>query len=192
MFVYFMIFASVGHFLLNLADPQSTPHPGKAPIVFACLFICGFAIAWGPIIWTICAEMYPSRYRSNAMAMSTASNWGWNFLLAFFTGFIVGDIDFRYGYVFAGCLLIAVLVVYLSVIEGQGRTLEEIDTMYILHMKPWESSKWVAPLPEEMVAKERLTRSEISGAGVDLEQNDIVNARANETPNTVLNSDHSG
>jgi SP family sugar:H+ symporter-like MFS transporter len=88
--------------------------------------------------------------------------------------------------------LIAVLVVYLSVIEGQGRTLEEIDTMYILHMKPWESSKWVAPLPEEMVAKERLTRSEISGAGVDLEQNDIVNARANETPNTVLNSDHSG
>jgi hypothetical protein len=30
---------------------------------------------WGPIIWTICAEMYPSRYRSNAMALSTASNW---------------------------------------------------------------------------------------------------------------------
>jgi len=100
-----MVFASVGHFSLSRDDPQSTPHSGKAMIVFACLFILGFATTWGPIIWTICAEMYPSRYRSNAMALSTASNWGWNFLLAFFTPFIVGDIDFRYGYIFAACLV---------------------------------------------------------------------------------------
>jgi SP family sugar:H+ symporter-like MFS transporter len=191
MFVCFMIFASVGHFSLSLTDPESTPHPGKALIVFACLFICGFAITWGPIIWTICAEMYPSRFRSTAMSISTASNWGWNFLLAFFTPFIIGDIDFRYGYVFAGCLFVAVLVVYFCVIEGQGRTLEEIDTMYILHVKPWESSKWVAHLPEEMAAHERLVRGETSGAGVDLEQNDSASARAEEMAAAMPVSDHS-
>jgi MFS transporter, SP family, sugar:H+ symporter len=116
-----MVFASVGHFSLDRNVPENTPHSGKAMIVFACLFILGFASTWGPIIWTICAEMYPSRYRSNAMALSTASNWGWNFLLAFFTPFIVGDIDFRYGYIFAACLFVAAGVVYLFVIEGQGR-----------------------------------------------------------------------
>jgi SP family sugar:H+ symporter-like MFS transporter len=117
-----MIFASVGHFALDRNNPPATPHAGTAMVVFACLFILGFASTWGPIVWTICAELYPSRYRSKAMAMSTASNWLWNFLLAFFTPFIVGDIDFLYGYVFAGCLFLAAAVVYLFVIEGQGRT----------------------------------------------------------------------
>ena len=87
-------------------------------ICFACFFIFGvssdpklpmpslstltyeqFATTWGPIIWTIAGELYPSRYRAKGMALSTASNWVWNFLLAFFTPFITGDIDFRYGYV---------------------------------------------------------------------------------------------
>ena len=43
MFVCFMVFASVGHFSLDREHPQNTPHAGKAMIVFACLFIFGFA-----------------------------------------------------------------------------------------------------------------------------------------------------
>ena len=61
------------------------------------------------------------------MALSTASNWLWNFLLAFFTPFITSAIDFRYGYVFAGCNVLGGLIVYFFVIEGQGRTLEEVS-----------------------------------------------------------------
>lgn len=49
MFVCFMIFASVGHFSLNLAHPQMTPGPGIALIVFASLFILGYATTWGPV-----------------------------------------------------------------------------------------------------------------------------------------------
>jgi SP family sugar:H+ symporter-like MFS transporter len=89
------------------------------------------------------------------MALSTASNWLWNFLLAFFTPFITGAIDFRYGYVFAGTNVLGGLIVYFFVIEGQGRTLEEIDTMYLLGVKPWESAKWVVPSLEELSGKMR-------------------------------------
>jgi SP family sugar:H+ symporter-like MFS transporter len=89
------------------------------------------------------------------MALSTASNWLWNFLLAFFTPFITGAIDFRYGYVFAGTNILGGLIVYFFVIEGQGRTLEEIDTMYLLGVKPWESAKYVVPSLEEMGGKMR-------------------------------------
>lgn len=149
-------------------------------IVFACLFILGFASTWGPIIWVICAELYPSRYRSNAMAMSTASNWLWNFLLAFFTPFIVGDIDFRYGYIFAACLFLAAAVVYLFVMEGQGRTLEEIDTMYILHISPRKSAQWIAPPPEELITTERIAKADVAGAGPDLEHSDSAGVRAKE------------
>lgn len=131
MFVCFMVFASVGHFKLDIQEPSRTPGPGIALIVFACLFILGFATTWGPMIWTIQAEIFPSRYRAKGMALSTASNWIWNFNIGFFTPFITKAIDFRYGYVFAGCNFVAALIVYFFVIEGQGRTLEEIDTMYL-------------------------------------------------------------
>lgn len=145
MFVCFMIFASVGHFSLDRQNPENTKPAGIAMVVFACLFILGFASTWGPMVWTIVAELFPSQYRARGMSLATASNWLWNFLLAFFTPFIVSAIDFRFGYVFAGCLFLAAGLVYFAVIEGQGRTLEEIDTMYLMKVKPWKSSKFEFP-----------------------------------------------
>lgn len=168
MFIMFLCFASAGHFSLDRVNPQNTESTGTAMICLAAFFIFGFATTWGPMIWTICGELYPSRYRAKGMALSTASNWLWNFLLgkcyheytsfsqlltlsiAFFTPFITGDIDFRYGYVFAACNFLGGLIVYFFVVEGQGRTLEEIDTMYIEKVLPWKSNKWVAPPPNEI------------------------------------------
>ncbi|PNS19541.1 Hexose transporter 2 [Sphaceloma murrayae] len=145
MFVCFMIFASVGHFVLDKNTPQNTPTAGTVMIVFAALFIFGYAATWGPIIWCIVGEIFPGRYRAKAMGLSTASNWTFNFLLSFFTPFITAKIDYAFGYVFAVCNLLGVVVVYCFVCESQGRSLEETDTMYILHVKPWESSKWEPP-----------------------------------------------
>lgn len=84
------------------------------------------------------------------MALATSSNWIWNFLLSFFTPFITASIGFKLGYVFAGCNAAGALVTYFFVCESQGRTLEETDTMYILHVKPWKSSKWEPPEDEPL------------------------------------------
>ncbi|KAL9097232.1 MAG: hypothetical protein Q9165_000659 [Trypethelium subeluteriae] len=156
MFVCFMVFASVGHFSLNQNNPQATPGAGAAMIVFACLFIAGYAMTWAPIVWALIGEIYPSRYRALAMGLATSSNWTWNFLLAFFTPFITADIDYRYGYVFAACNFAGAFVVYFFVCETQGKSLEEIDTMYILHVEPWKSSKWTPPQGEDLVTTDAL------------------------------------
>ncbi|KAL5049070.1 hypothetical protein BDW71DRAFT_195553 [Aspergillus fruticulosus] len=148
MFICFMIFASIGHFMLDVDHPENTPGPGKGMVVVASFFVLFYATTWGPIVWSIVAELFPSKYRAKGMALATASNWLWNFLIgcfSFFTPFITGAIDFAYGYVFAGCLLVAVFVVYFFVIEGKDRTLEELDWMYVNHVKPWESSKYEIP-----------------------------------------------
>ena len=176
MFICFLIFASVGHFSLDRSHPQNTPKSGVAMICFACFFIFGFATTWGPMIWTICGELYPSRYRAKGMALSTASNWLWNFLLAFFTPFITGDIDFRYGYVFAGCNVLGGLLVYFFVLEGQGRTLEQIDTMYIERVPAWQSSKWIAP-PAEEIARIR----KAAGTHEDVEPGVVAAAPVRDT-----------
>lgn len=154
MFVCFMIFASLGHFMLDLKQPENTPGVGKGMIVVACLFITAYAMTWGPMIWAIAAELFPSKYRAKGMALATASNWAWNFLISFFTTFITKAIDFAYGYVFAGCLFVATLVVYFFVIEGKGRTLEELDWMYVNKVAPWKSSDFEIPRRHEWLAEE--------------------------------------
>lgn len=58
--------------------------------------------------------------------------------------------------------MLAGIGVYLFVIEGQGRTLEEIDTMYLLGVKPWESAKWIVPPLEEMDGKTRQRLEEMN------------------------------
>lgn len=108
------------------------------------------------MIWALIGELYPSRYRATCMGVATASNWTFNFLISFFTPIITAKIDYLYGFVFAGCLLAGAIIVYFFVCESSGRTLEEIDTMYILHVSPLKSSRWEPPHGEELVTTDDL------------------------------------
>ncbi|KAI0381698.1 general substrate transporter [Hypomontagnella monticulosa] len=142
MMVCFFIYAFVGHFALDSTNPMNTPAAGSALIVFSCLAIAAFATTWGPLVWAVVAELYPARYRAPCMALATATNWFWNFMISFFTRFITDAIDYFYGFVFAGCCAALIAIVYFFVIETKDRSLEEIDTMYLLHVNPIKSSHW--------------------------------------------------
>ncbi|GAB1729434.1 hypothetical protein NU195Hw_g4384t1 [Hortaea werneckii] len=154
MFVCFLIFASVGHFQLHRGINEE--QAGTVMIVFACLFIAGYAMTWGPIIWAVIGEIFPTRYRATCMGISSCSNWIFNFLISFFSPYITSAIDYRYGYVFAGCCFAGAFVVFFFLNESRGRSLEEIDTMYILHVAPWKSTKWEAPEGEDLVTADAL------------------------------------
>lgn len=94
------------------------------------------------MVWAAIGEMFPYRYRAVSMALAVSSNWFWNFMLAFFTPFITGAIDYRYGYVFAGCNFAAALLVFFFLIESAGRTIEEVDAAYLLYVNPRKSAHW--------------------------------------------------
>jgi len=167
-FMCFMVYALVGHFCLNDADPASTPAAGNVLIVFSCLFIVAFATTWGPLVWAIVAELYPARYRAKCMALATGSNWLWNFLISLFTQLIVQDIHWLYGLVFACCSFALFFIVYFFVIESKDRSLEEIDTMYLLHVNPITSAKWDgSKMPHEGSSSEHIPSPP---NGVDVER----------------------
>ncbi|GAB7344832.1 hypothetical protein MBLNU457_3285t2 [Dothideomycetes sp. NU457] len=187
MFMCFLVFASVGTYKLDQVNPQNTPQAGAVMIVFAALFIFGYAATWGPIIWCITGEIYPTRYRATAMGLATASNWTWNFLISFFTPFITGDINYKYGYVFAACNFAGVVITYFFVCESQGRSLEEIDTMYILHVKPWKSSKWTAPEGEELVNTDKLF---LSDNGRNIRKEDAAGMEGEQRRETIPDATH--
>ncbi|CZT12292.1 related to MFS monosaccharide transporter [Rhynchosporium agropyri] len=154
----FLVFASLGNSKLYDAQGNADQTIGYVMIVFASLFIAAFASTWGPMAWACVAEMYPGKYRSQGIAFCSASNWFFNFYLAFFTPLITDEIDFAYGYVFAGCNLLAALLIYFFLIESNGKSLEEIDTMYLLEVPPRKSANW--ELPADVVAANTLAREQ--------------------------------
>ncbi|KAL2420004.1 High-affinity fructose transporter ght6 [Exophiala dermatitidis] len=194
MFMCFLVFASLGQFKLKNPDGTHNQTIGYVMIIFSCLFIASFASTWGPMAWAVSAEIYPSRYRSQCIALCAASNWLFNFLIAFFTPFITGDINYAYGYVFAGCNLFAVFFVYFFLPETSGRSLEEIDTMFLLEVKPWKSSKWTPPKNEDLITADKLrlntgardiTKTREAGLG-NAEQRESVSANADRSSDSDL------
>ncbi|KAF8128975.1 general substrate transporter [Boletus edulis] len=139
---WLFVFASAG----TAVDPVTHPAIGKLMIVSACMFIWGYAMTWAPGVWILIGETFPTPTRAKQGSLSTAANWTWNFLIAFFTPFISSAIDYRYGYVFAVCNLMGAVVVYLFLYESSDISLENVDMMYTdPTCKPWTSHQWAPP-----------------------------------------------
>ncbi|CCF57727.1 hypothetical protein KAFR_0D00800 [Kazachstania africana CBS 2517] len=147
MAVCMVIYASVG---VKSLYPHGRSNPssksaGDVMIVFTCFYIFCFATTWGPIAWVVVSESFPLRVKSQCMALATAANWLWGFLISFFTPFINSSIHFAYGYVFLGCLVAMWFYVFFFVPETKGLSLEEIQEMWEEGVLPWKSAGWVPP-----------------------------------------------
>jgi len=86
--LWLIVYGTIG----SAGDPSST-RIGAVLIVASCMFIAGFASTWGPGVWVAIGELFPLRVRAQSAAMATVGNWIWNFLLTFFTPFIVSSIN---------------------------------------------------------------------------------------------------
>ncbi|KAF8429595.1 general substrate transporter [Tirmania nivea] len=140
--IWLLVFGSVG----TVYNPMTNKAVGAVLIVATCMFIVGFASTWGPGVWVATGEMFPLRVRAHSASFATAGNWGWNFLLTFFTPFITSSIEYKLGFVFAGTNLLGVLVVFFFYYESSSLSLEQVDIMYNdPHSKPWTSGSWVPP-----------------------------------------------
>ncbi|RXK41634.1 hypothetical protein M231_01133 [Tremella mesenterica] len=131
-------FAAVG-----VTQDTSTKATGSFLVAAACMFILGYASTWAPGIRILTGETFPTRTRQKQAGLAVASNWTWNFLLAFFTPFIVSSIDLAYGFIFAGCNLFGAVFVYLFLYESSGLSLEHVNAMYgTPGLKAWHSAEW--------------------------------------------------
>jgi sugar porter (SP) family MFS transporter len=76
------------------ANPTATladnPAAVNAQVAFICIFIFFFATTWGPGAWVVIGEIFPLPIRSRGVALSTASNWLWNTVIAVITPYMVG------------------------------------------------------------------------------------------------------
>ncbi|RLV92827.1 High-affinity glucose transporter SNF3 [Spathaspora sp. JA1] len=117
-------------------------------VAFCCIFIAGFAATWGPLCWAVVAESYSLNVRQKSVALCTASNWLWNFVIGYATPYMVdsgpgnANLGSKVFFIWGGCNVIGFIFVYFFVYETKGLSLEQIDEMYLKVDKAWQSTSF--------------------------------------------------
>jgi SP family sugar:H+ symporter-like MFS transporter len=132
----------------------------KVLIAFVCLFISFFAASWGPTAWVVTGEIFPLKIRAKALSMTTATNWLFNWALAFATPYLVdsgpgnANLGSKVFFIWGGSNFLAIIFVYFFVYETKGLSLEEVDELYHTIGSARDSSGFI-PADNYRAEKER-------------------------------------
>ena len=164
-----LINASVG---TALPDQDSA---NKALIAFVCTYIFFFSCSWGLCAWVVTGEIFPLKARARGLSMTTASNWLFNWAIAFATPYLANGGPGNAGlhakviFIWAGFCIVCIFFVWFCIYETKGLTLEQVDELYDKVRVAWKSSDFVPTLSYADV--EELGRGEARHSSLaDLEQ----------------------
>ncbi|GAB0119111.1 sugar porter family MFS transporter [Acidisoma sp. 7E03] len=125
-FVVMFVGMGILGYILNLG------HLGLGMQIFAVvmllLFITGFAMSAGPLIWVLCSEVQPTKGRDFGIAASTLTNWVANFVvgLTFLSMLNNWGSGITFGvYALLNALFFVFTIFYVP--ETKGVTLEQIE-----------------------------------------------------------------
>lgn len=116
-------------------------------VAFTCLFIAGFASTWGPCAWVLIGELFPLKHRARGMSLATASNWWWNWVIAFVVPYITdagyGNLNTKIAFIWFATSFLGCIWTFFFVPETRRHSLETLDEMFESgNVKPWNTAKW--------------------------------------------------
>ncbi|KAF5003676.1 hypothetical protein FDECE_9786 [Fusarium decemcellulare] len=140
-------------------DPESSAS-SKGALVGLFTYIASFGATWLPLPWLYPAEVNPLKTRGKANAVSTCTNWLFNFLIVM----VVPDMIKSLGwgtYLFFGCANACFFpILYFFYPETANRSLEEIDIIfakgYVEKMSYVKAAKELPFLTQEEVEREAI------------------------------------
>jgi SP family sugar:H+ symporter-like MFS transporter len=127
----------------------------KASVAFVCIYIFFFAATWGPLAWVVTGEIFPLKTRAKSLSMSTATNWLFNWAIAYSTPYLVNygkgyaNLQSKIFFVWFGCCFLCIAFVYFFIYETKGLSLEEVDQLYMEVSSARQSTKWTPTDPWE-------------------------------------------
>jgi SP family xylose:H+ symportor-like MFS transporter len=108
---------------------------GIMALIFILLYIAGFAMSWGPVMWVLLSEIFPNSIRS-AMSLATATVWiadliiSWSFPVLDDNAWFTEKFHHGFAYwIYAMICILAVIFVWKKVPETKGKTLEQIEKL---------------------------------------------------------------
>ncbi len=114
----------------------SLPAPwGPIALVAANLFVIGFGASWGPLVWVLLGEIFPSRIRGKALGVAASAQWIANFLITVsFPAMSSWSLPVTYG-MYAAFAALSFFYVLLRIPETKGMELEQTETLFVRQPK---------------------------------------------------------
>ncbi|TQN66058.1 Quinate permease [Colletotrichum shisoi] len=150
------------------ADPSGQAAAGNVDrnawgyIAMVCVYLYGliYCATWQGITWLYCSEVFSLDIRMLCVAITTADQWLWSFIVSRTTPYMITSLG--YGtYMFFGSLMILMGIwAFFFVPETKGLTLEDMD---LLFMRSMHSTVWAA-LREKKSVKDVLAETSPAAA----------------------------
>ncbi|MGN7971003.1 sugar porter family MFS transporter [Microbacterium sp. 22296] len=110
----------------------SLPAPwGTVALVAANLFVVGFGASWGPLVWVLLGEIFPSRIRGRALGVAAGAQWIANFAITVsFPAMSSWSLPLTYG-MYALFAALSFFYVAFRIPETKGMELEQAETLFV-------------------------------------------------------------
>jgi sugar porter (SP) family MFS transporter len=105
---------------------------GALALVGLVVYIASFAFSLGPVVWTLINEIFPRSIRGRGVSVATAFNWGSAWLVSqFFLSLTESIGQAATFWLFAAMCVLAFVWIWRFVPETRGRSLEDIEQMWV-------------------------------------------------------------
>jgi len=102
---------------------------GPIALVAANVFVVSFGASWGPVVWVLLGEIFPTTIRARALGVAAAAQWIANFAITVsFPPLAAFSLVFTYG-MYATFAALSFFFVMRFVPETNGMSLEEANTL---------------------------------------------------------------
>ena len=92
-----------------------------------------YALTLAPVTWVLISEIFPNKVRGTATSIAVLSLWAAYFILTFTFPALYSKLQEKTFYVYAVICFIGFLFVYKKIKETKGKTLEELETVFVQH-----------------------------------------------------------
>ncbi|MEO8222624.1 MAG: sugar porter family MFS transporter [Specibacter sp.] len=104
---------------------------GPIALVAANVFVVSFGASWGPLVWVLLGEIFPSRIRARALGLAAAAQWVANFLITLtFPAMAAASLPLTYG-MYALFAAASFFFVMFKIPETNGMSLEQAETLFV-------------------------------------------------------------
>ena len=131
------LFFIIGAILKTHPPPEvvagQTPDPppaSKAMAAMLYIYVALYSMGWGPLPWVYVSDIFPTRTRHYGLALASASQWLWNFVVSRVTPNIIADLGWKVFVMFASINIGGMFVFSMIIPETKGRSLEEMDVIF--------------------------------------------------------------
>ncbi|KAK0199772.1 general substrate transporter [Desarmillaria ectypa] len=108
-----------------------SPEPAsQAMAAMLYIYVCFYSMGWGPLPWVYVSDIFPTRTRHYGLALASASQWLWNFVVSKVTPDMVTNLGWKLFVMFATVNVGAMGLFAILIPETKGRSLEDMDVIF--------------------------------------------------------------